>query len=164
MTETRTAPATAPRFRYIGTTDECVDCERPGCPKVNLKATIVLMMLDAEGNDDDVTYYGSTCAAKVLGMTGRGQGAKVLDKARFAHQKTIEAAKDARRMLGHYGLPETGQPDVEAMMTAVDRFQDAHRVAIWFNEKTRGDWFDMVRDMLARRQAQIADAKLIGFA
>lgn len=151
---------TTPAFRYIGVTDECVDCQRPGCTKMDLRSTVVIQPLDVEGNDDgDPTYYGSTCAARALGVTGKGAGRKVLDAAKGADWQTRNNADDARRMLAHYGLPETGQPDVEAMMTAVDRYQDAHKFAAWFDQKSRGDWFDMVRDMITRKQAALTDAR-----
>lgn len=151
-----------PRFRYLGITDECVDCQRDGCHKVDLKYTVAIMPLDAEGCDaGEATYYGSSCAARALGVTGRGAAAKVLAAAKGADWQTRNNAEDARRMLAFYGLPETGQPDVLAMMTAVERYQAQHASAMWASEKTRGDWFDMVRDMIARKQSALADARAL---
>lgn len=155
MTET-----TITRYRYLGVTDEQTTCDR--CVKTHLKSTIILVVLDEDGNDDDVVNFGSTCAAKALGRTGKGEGRKVLDAARFATEKTLITAKEARKALEFYGLPETGTMTVEQHMGAVDKYMDAHRNAMWFHKKTRGDWFDDVRDMLARRQGQIADAARLG--
>lgn len=88
MTTTTAAPA----FRYIGITDECVECQK--CGKPGLKSTVILAILDADGNPEDATYYGSTCAARALGIKGGGRA--VLNSARAAHDRTIEIAKDAR--------------------------------------------------------------------
>lgn len=150
----------APRFRFLGTTDESVTCEK--CGKDELRSTVMIVPLDIDGNDDgEVTYYGSSCAARALGVTGRGAAAKVLAAAKGADWQTRGNAENARRMLAFYGLPETGQPDVLAMMTAVERYQAQHASAMWASEKTRGDWFDMVRDMIAREQSALADARAL---
>lgn len=153
-----TATTNTAKFRYLGTTDECVRCEK--CGKADLRMTIVIVPLDAEGNDDgEPTYYGSTCAARALGIPGKGATDHAMGRARAAHRDAVAAADDARRMLAHYGLPETGQPDVMAMLIAVERFQEAHKFAMWFDQKSRGDWFDMVRDMITRKQAALTDAR-----
>lgn len=98
---------TAPKFRYIGVTDECIECQK--CGKADLKSTIVLAILDADGNDEEITYYGSTCAARALsawGMRVKGGGREILQSARWATEKLQTAAKDARERLAKYGLPE----------------------------------------------------------
>jgi hypothetical protein len=60
----------AKAYRVIGTTDESTECDL--CGKVELKATVMLMPLDADGNDDgDVYYFGTSCAAKAAGWTVR---------------------------------------------------------------------------------------------
>jgi hypothetical protein len=60
----------AKAYRVIGTTDESTECDL--CGKVELKATVMLMPLDADGNDDgDVCYFGTSCAAKAAGWTVR---------------------------------------------------------------------------------------------
>lgn len=54
------------RYRVMGTTDDCTTCDR--CGKPHLKNTIILGLLDADGNIEDVVYYGSTCARRALGV------------------------------------------------------------------------------------------------
>ena len=149
-------------FRYIGITDECVDCQREGCPQTNLRSTVVLMPLDAEGNDDgEVTYYGSSCAAMALGLTGRGAGAKVLSAARGAAHRTRAAAEDARQMLEFYGLPETGAITEETLNLAAERYRVQHRNATWAPSRTRRDWEDHVIAMVLRKRAALADARAL---
>lgn len=52
------------RYRAMGTTDDCTTCDR--CGKPHLKNTIILGVLDADGNVEDIVYYGSTCAGRAL--------------------------------------------------------------------------------------------------
>lgn len=52
---------TAILFRVIGTTDEVTTCEY--CGRVELKGTVVLEVLDVDGNREDTVYYGTGCAA-----------------------------------------------------------------------------------------------------
>lgn len=97
-----------PQFRYIGVTDECVECQK--CGKADLKSTVVLAFLDEEGNDEgDVTYYGSTCAARALAAKGvcvKGGGAAILQAARWRTEHLRHEATEARQQLAKYGLPE----------------------------------------------------------
>lgn len=106
---------TTPRFRYIGVTDECVECQK--CGKVDLRSTVVLAVLDVDGNTENVTYYGSTCAARALAV--RGGGRAVLQSARWAHERTLANAQEARRMLAAHGLPEIGFPDQDTLRAAL---------------------------------------------
>jgi len=154
-----TATATAaPQFRYIGVTDDCVTCQN--CGKDELRSTVVLAILDADGNAEEVTYYGSTCAARALAV--RGGGRKVLDAARAAQTRTAEQARFAREQLAFYGLPVTGDADEKTMTAATSRYADVHRSAMWAAGRTWGEWRADVDGMLRRRQAEIADATLVG--
>ena len=152
----------APRFRYLGTTDDVVDCQREGCRQVGLSHTVVIMPLDADGNDDgEATYYGSTCAAKVLGV--RGGGRAVLKSASAQREVTYMRACDARRKLELYNLPETGEPETLALAKATKLYEEHNPGARgFFREELRR----YVLDMLAQEQRDIADAralKLRGF-
>jgi len=49
-------------FKVLGTTDEVTECEY--CGRVDLKGTVVLALLDVDGNREGTAYYGTTCAAK----------------------------------------------------------------------------------------------------
>lgn len=53
-------------YRAIGATDDCTTCDK--CGKPHLKKTIILAILDADGNTEDVVYYGSTCATRATGI------------------------------------------------------------------------------------------------
>lgn len=157
-TETSTGTT---KFRYLGVTDEVVQCER--CGKPNLRSTIVLVPQDADGNDDgDQVYYGSSCGARALGVTGRGAAARVLGTARAAHRKLIEDAYDGRRMLALYSLPEINEPTTEQIRAAAIQYADIHRNAVWAPSKTAADWRAMTLDMVTRKQAALADAARLG--
>jgi hypothetical protein len=60
---TNSAPAAT--YRILGTTDEVTSCEH--CGRVELKGTIVLGIVDADGNIEDRAYFGATCGAKAAG-------------------------------------------------------------------------------------------------
>lgn len=150
----------AEKFRYIGVTDECTDCQH--CPKTGLKSTVVLAMLDEDGNVDEITYYGSTCAARALAVKGGGRA--VLQAARWAAQTTTDNAKWARKWLAGYGYPETG--DLEG--TPFNKAAIAFRMhnCNEFNPHTRytwQQWKDMFREHVRTNQSRIAEAKLIGW-
>lgn len=83
-----TATTTPARFRYLGVTDECVECQQ--CGRTELRSTVVLAILDTDGSTEDVTYYGSSCAARALGVEGDGRA--VLQAARNATVATLRAA------------------------------------------------------------------------
>jgi len=148
---------TAPRFRYIGTTDDLTECEQ--CGRVDLRCTVVLEVLDADGNGEGVTYYGSSCAARALGV--RGGGAAVRQAAQYAGEQTKRNAADARAMLAHYGLPEAGEVSDDTLAAAVARYITAHATARWAADKSAADWRAMVLDMIARKRAALAEAALI---
>jgi len=149
-----TTATTTPAFRYIGITDECIVCEH--CGKAGLKSTVVLACLDADGNPEDVTYYGSTCAAKALGI--KGGGAAVLKSARAWHQHTLDLAKSARERLAYYGLPETGEPEHAALRAACGIYNRTNRDVCELVQRTGIKVPGHVLDMMRRDQAAIADA------
>ena len=148
----------APQFRYLGITDECVECQK--CGKVDLRSTVVLAVLDADGNTEDVTYYGSTCAARALSVKGGGRA--VLQSARWAHERTIAAAEDARRMLAHYGLPEVGFPDADTLRAATRKYNGQGNGAVERCKRHNVRAGVLVLEMLLRKRRAIAEAALIG--
>jgi hypothetical protein len=153
---TATTASKAPKFRYIGITDECVVCQN--CGKPELKSTIVLAVLDEDGNEEEITYYGSTCAARALAI--RGGGRAVRQSAIWARQNTLETAKDARSRLARYGLPESGEPTPEAFKTAVRLYARNN-----FNEffpHTPEEWREMTREHMQVWQKAVAEAALLG--
>jgi hypothetical protein len=54
-------------FRVAGTTDDVTTCEL--CGRDDLKSTVIMVELDADGNDTEPVYYGSDCAARASGWT-----------------------------------------------------------------------------------------------
>jgi len=152
---------TAPAFRYIGITDECVECQK--CGKTELRSTVVLAVLDADGNTEDVTYYGSTCAARALGVKGGGRAvAKAAEGARLT---TLMNAHDARRMLRLYGdLPATGPLTEDQRRAGVPAYVRNNAGVHAALQRDGGPVTDLLLDMLARKQAAIADAVLVAGA
>ena len=60
-----TATSTAAlRYRFLGTTDDVLQCAH--CGRSDLALTVILEILDEDGNVDDVTYFGTTCAARAI--------------------------------------------------------------------------------------------------
>jgi hypothetical protein len=153
-----TTNATAPAFRYIGITDGCVECQK--CGKTELRSTVVLAVLDADGNTEDITYYGSTCAARALNVKGGGRA--VLQSARWAQERTRTEAEDARRMLAFYGLPETGFPDDDTLRDATRAYirqgNNASRHCREFNVRAGV----LVLEMMLRKRRVLAEAALVG--
>ena len=92
MTTTQT---TAPAYRVRGTTDDVTTCQI--CGKPELKGTVILDILDEDGNTEDITYAGSTCAAKLAG--GRATGARISKEARAADYSRQRAIEHARQQL-----------------------------------------------------------------
>jgi len=148
---------TAPAFRYIGITDECVECQC--CGKTGLRSTVILAVLDADQNAEDVTYYGSTCAARALAVKGGGRA--VLQSARWAHEKTLTAAESARQALAFYGLPEVGTPSLRELREPLWKYVDAHSNAMWMEGSTADENRARLVESLGRWQAQLAEAALL---
>lgn len=87
MTNTETARKA---YKVLGTTDEVTECEH--CGRVDLKGTIRLGILDADGNVEDVTYFGAVCGAKAAGWT-----TKDIRKAASAADRAAAEAERAKR-------------------------------------------------------------------
>lgn len=67
MTTAVTTTTTHKVFKVLGTTDEVTECQH--CGRTDLKGTIRLGELDADGNVEGVTYFGAVCGAKAAGWT-----------------------------------------------------------------------------------------------
>lgn len=150
---TNEAPA---RWRYLGVTDESTECEK--CGKTELRSTVMIMPLDIDGNDEgDPVYFGSSCAARALSV--RGGGKAVLAAANGARLRTLMNAHDARRMLRIYGdLPETGPLTEEQRRAGVRAYIRNNRGVQAAIARDGGTVTDRLLEMLARKQAAIADA------
>jgi len=85
MTHTGADPR--PAFRVLGTTDDVTACEL--CGKPELRGTVILGALDADGNVEGEAYYGSSCAAKAAGWT--------LKAVRAGVKRAADDAREAAR-------------------------------------------------------------------
>lgn len=80
---TETTPR-RPFYRVRGTTDTETTCGV--CGREELKGTVVLSVLDVDGNDAGEIYAGTGCAATLTGQTTRAVRAdvKTADRERYA--------------------------------------------------------------------------------
>jgi hypothetical protein len=147
----------APAFRYLGTTDHMQECQR--CGRVDLRATVALMLRDADGDTGEVVYYGSSCAARALGI--RGGSRAVLNNARVARDNTLLLAKMGRETLAHYGLPETGTPTLRELRAPLWKFVESHASASWMEGSTADTNRARLLECLAEWQRYIRDAALL---
>lgn len=169
MTATVTA---TPKFRYIGVTDECIECQK--CGKADLKSTVILAFLDAEGNDEgEVTYYGSTCAARALaakGMRVKGGGREILQAAYWRTERLRHEATEARERLAKYGIPEepvelTPRQWLPIRMAFVDNNTKPWQREIRYGHpdfKGPEYWQAILEKCVAGWRATLADAALVG--
>lgn len=74
-----------------GLTDDVTTCQH--CGRENLKNTVRMVAVDADGGDDGDAYMGVVCAAR---MTGR-KSAEIRTEAQRADRARDQAARDARR-------------------------------------------------------------------
>jgi hypothetical protein len=77
-------------FKVLGTTDEVTECEH--CGRVDLKGTIRLGVLDADGNVAGVTHFGAVCGARAAGWTTK----EIRKSATAADRAAAEAARVER--------------------------------------------------------------------
>ncbi|HEY9418071.1 MAG TPA: hypothetical protein VIQ30_25205 [Pseudonocardia sp.] len=90
---TNTATAARKVFLVLGSTDEVTSCEH--CGRTELKGTIRLGVLDADGNVEDVTYFGAVCGARAAGWTTKD----IRKRATAADRAAREAARIERDRL-----------------------------------------------------------------
>jgi hypothetical protein len=79
------------RWAARGFTDDVTQCER--CGKPELKGTVRMVIVDADGGEGDDTFMGVTCAAR---MTGR-KASEIRTEARAADTARREAEMAAFR-------------------------------------------------------------------
>ncbi len=100
-----TATITADRphgYRAFGTTEDITDCWH--CGKTDLRKTVKMRFLDADGNEYGETYIGTTCAAKLLsgGKVNAKLATKIMREAQAADLRKAEAVKFSRQMLAFF--------------------------------------------------------------
>jgi hypothetical protein len=114
-------------YRVKGTTDESTECDL--CGRVELKATVMLVPLDADGNDDgEVNYFGRSCAAKAAGWTVRELNANIkraADEERERKESERLAVREAETEFlrnwytEHYGTPDLHEAAKRAGLSPV---------------------------------------------
>jgi hypothetical protein len=94
-------------FRVGGTTDQITECEL--CGKPELKGTVQMIELDADGNAVADHYYGSTCAAKATGWTQK----KVKDEVKRVTAKKV--ADEEKRLFTLWKVENFATDDTMAI-------------------------------------------------
>ena len=128
------------RYATRGTTDDVTTCQI--CGKAELKGTVILAILDADGNTEDVTYAGTSCAAKLASSsTGRPVTAKqIRDHAAGIDRQRARAVADATEKLGWWAPIEfdrqairdqyfTANPGARGNVNAIERVAEILRDA-----------------------------------
>jgi hypothetical protein len=139
-------------FAVRGMTDEITTCEL--CGRDELRGTVQMIELDADGNPHTDHYFGTSCAAKAAGWTQREVKERV--KAAVAEKREREAAerralREAEEAQLDAWLVETyGTSDRGAIMKAhgfrtfvpVLKEWDAYREAAAAAETAAPGWDD----------------------
>ncbi|MFM9368085.1 hypothetical protein [Streptomyces sp. Da 82-17] len=114
MNSTHTTKA----FEVRGMTDEITTCEL--CGREELRGTVQMIELDADGNPDRDLYFGTACAAKAAGWTQRDLKARIKaaeTARREAGVREREARRDAENAAFEAYLLETyGTSDRQAVV------------------------------------------------
>lgn len=79
-------------YRMHGITDDTDTCEL--CGKVELRRVVMLAVLDADGNTEEIVYAGTTCAARKLAKAGKRTTAARVRDAAAAASRVAERAAD----------------------------------------------------------------------
>lgn len=125
----------AKAYRVTGTTDDVTTCDL--CGKPELKGTVMLLPLDAEGNaDGEVEFFGTSCAAKAAGWTVKDVRAgikRAADEARASKEAAREAVRQAEQKfladwyVEHYGTANLQEAAKRAGMSTVRTSEPAIR-------------------------------------
>jgi hypothetical protein len=116
-------------LRFLGTTDEVLDCEL--CGRTHLRATVRLAVLDAAGNPDGAVHFGRDCAARALRWTvaqvdARLKEAGQLDAAvdRDWRQRVARVRDEARAALlgSRFGTTDTWELTRQTGRSSAFRF------------------------------------------
>lgn len=112
----------------MGTTNDVTSCEL--CGRTDLHHTIVLVPLDADGNDAGApVYYGSECGSRAAGWKQSEvvKAARTADeaaaRAAYAAQKAISDAEEALR--DAWFVAQTGKTDRHDQIKALGGFTAA---------------------------------------
>lgn len=101
-------------YRVRGTTDDVTACG--WCGREDLKSTVIMEVLDADGSTGDVIYAGSDCAATLAGRTQkaiRSESRRAGEAARREREQAKRAESTAQTAVflawvaGTYGVTVT---------------------------------------------------------
>lgn len=141
-------------YVMLGTTDEHTQCESCGRPE--LRGTVVLGVLDADGNVEGVAYFGSTCAARALGRPARwGSANDLRNEAEALTAQVRAAAENARDFFAYYGY-DTDIAEVAAL------YREAHARAMWAPSVSPAGWRSRAAEAIARHRAALVAAERLG--
>jgi hypothetical protein len=79
-------------YRIHGITDDTDTCEI--CGKAELRRVVMLAVLDADGNTEEIIYAGTTCAARKLAQRGTRVRASRITDAAAAAERVMAAARN----------------------------------------------------------------------
>lgn len=79
-------------YRVHGITDETDTCEV--CGKVELRRVVMLAVLDADGNTEEIIYAGTSCTARKLAQTGTHTTAVRVRDAAAAAARVLDQARE----------------------------------------------------------------------
>jgi hypothetical protein len=89
----------AKAHKVLGTTTDVTDCEL--CGRTDLKGTIALLPLDADGNaEGETVYFGSDCGSKAAGWTQR-EIRRQARSADDAKRREEQASRNAEQKAAH---------------------------------------------------------------
>lgn len=142
-----TTQATTTAYRVRGTTDDVTECQI--CGKPELRGTVVLEILDADGNAEDVTYAGTTCAAKV---TGR-KAVRIRHEAAAADIRRDQEFRKAREIIAAYGPVENDRRAARELFFERNPGFRPHRISPFAEFKGAAA---TVAEMLADARAVVA--------
>lgn len=101
-------------YKPVGTSDEILECDL--CGKSNLRNTVVLAYIDAEGESEGERFVGRDCAAKLItGVKSVKAGNKIAREAEAAMRRRAEAVKNSKAMLAFF---ESAGPRMNEKMDA----------------------------------------------
>lgn len=116
------------RFGTRGTTGDITTCDC--CGRADLKSTVIIVGLDAGGAETgDLRHYGSTCAAKAMGLTHKAVKAKAMGF-RAEQSAAVDRATDSSEAYAAWRAIHCAIIDeVDAMPRAgLDRYATIERL------------------------------------
>jgi hypothetical protein len=131
-------------YRVRGTTDDVTECQI--CGKPELKGTVIMDILDAAGNTEDITYAGTTCAARLSRIPVR----QIRRDAEQADYRAAQRLAWAQEKIGAFA----GAEHDDAMLAEAFFARNTTYRARWTPAKAAADarWFlATARDMVAVR-------------